>query len=329
MRRVKEKNKVYEQLILSPKFSTRRTSPKNSFSSDSKLTGPRTNRSPVNFLRFGCPTDVIVHIPEQIAVLNTKSQVDLSKSNLNIQDLIDQNATKKMKRKINSNFNIWEQFDSIQVPIKSFEQVKRPRHYFYLSKEEPKDEDTFRLELTNKISEKPNFDYLKISPQTENIRKDLFDAISHIKSSVQSPGESWKNFTNFSPYAVPQSEDFIKAVKAGRVMDVQKLFTSNKKLVHIVDSVGETPLHWAVKRNDKAMAQLLIVNGAKINEVDISRRSPVFLAAKLDFPEMVKILLDAGADVNIPSMNGLTLFDIAKEGSLTFSLLQRYTARKN
>jgi len=77
------------------------------------------------------------------------------------------------------------------------------------------------------------------------------------------------------------------------------------------------------------MAQLLIVNGAKINEVDISRRSPVFLAAKLDFPEMVKILLDAGADVSIPSMNGLTLFDIAKEGSLTFSLLQRYSARKN
>lgn len=243
MRRVKEKSKVYEKLILSPKFSDKRKSPKHSFTSETKLPSYKKHQSPVNFLRFGCPTEVIVHIPEQIAVLNHKSQRDLSKSNLNMQDLIDHKATKKMRRKLTSNLNIWEQFDSIEVPIKSFEQVKRPRHYFYLSKEEPKDEDVFRLELNSKISEKPNFDYLKISPQSETIRNGLFEAITNIKSAMQSPNDSWKSLTSYLPYSLPHSEDFIKAVKSGRVMDVQKLISTNKKFVHIVDSVGESPLH--------------------------------------------------------------------------------------
>lgn len=62
------------------------------------------------------------------------------------------------------------------------------------------------------------------------------------------------------------------------------------------------------------VAVLMIKKGARVNTFDYyTKESPLHTAAKCGFQELVKALLQHGADVNVKDMRGLTPLDRAKD----------------
>lgn len=70
------------------------------------------------------------------------------------------------------------------------------------------------------------------------------------------------------PYGLPQSKDFMKACKNGETYKVQVMLEKNKWLAHIFDYSGQTPLHWAVIRNNIEITEILLKTGSYVDVGD-------------------------------------------------------------
>ena len=84
------------------------------------------------------------------------------------------------------------------------------------------------------------------------------------------------------------------------------------------DEHGNTQLHLAAARGDVETArQLLAAHPALINAQSTRGATALFLAAQAGNTEVVKLLVDAGTDVDIANENDATpLFIAAREGHL-------------
>jgi ankyrin len=80
---------------------------------------------------------------------------------------------------------------------------------------------------------------------------------------------------------------------------------------------GATALHWAVYRDELAIAQLLIERGGDVAAANREGVPPLALAAVNGNAEMIELLLEAGADANSMLMHGETaLMLAARTGSV-------------
>lgn len=71
-------------------------------------------------------------------------------------------------------------------------------------------------------------------------------------------------------------------------------------------------IHTAVVTNNRAALQQHLDAGTNINEKDpFGGSSPLISAALFDKPEMAKILIDAGADINFQNNDGSTALHVA------------------
>lgn len=77
-----------------------------------------------------------------------------------------------------------------------------------------------------------------------------------------------------------------------------------------------TALMDAVKRNDAAAVRQLVAGGADVDEKDTSQDVPLIMAAYLGHDEIVRLLLEAGADVTAvdPGMKATALHAAAYAG---------------
>lgn len=73
---------------------------------------------------------------------------------------------------------------------------------------------------------------------------------------------------------------FFEAARNGLDEIVRDMLKKDKYLVYEFDHVGETPLHWAAKRNRVEVVKLLISYGSKVNARDMGGRTALFLACK-------------------------------------------------
>jgi ankyrin repeat protein len=134
--------------------------------------------------------------------------------------------------------------------------------------------------------------------------------------------------------------------------DIVELLIENKANVN--ESAGDnyTPLHYAIKNDNYEIAEILIENGADVdnqpdgdedhptplylavecgwqdfvellidNDADIDKvsgqdinGSPLYIAAYLNDPDIVKFLIERGADINRVNNHGETPLDVAKRG---------------
>uniref|UniRef100_A0A453M378 Uncharacterized protein n=1 Tax=Aegilops tauschii subsp. strangulata TaxID=200361 RepID=A0A453M378_AEGTS len=84
-----------------------------------------------------------------------------------------------------------------------------------------------------------------------------------------------------------------------------------------VFGLGYTPLSWAIRafepmsREPLECVKLLVKAGADLNFIDFDGGSYVMLAVKFGFPGIMKFLLDAGANPNIPDECGNTPIEVA------------------
>ncbi|MCW9025877.1 MAG: ankyrin repeat domain-containing protein [Thiovulaceae bacterium] len=72
------------------------------------------------------------------------------------------------------------------------------------------------------------------------------------------------------------------------------------------EKYGWTLLHMAIRRDEREMVKYLLDKGADINRVDGVGWTPLMEAIMDDMPELCKTLVDAGADKTIVNKRGVT-----------------------
>jgi ankyrin repeat protein len=94
----------------------------------------------------------------------------------------------------------------------------------------------------------------------------------------------------------------------GNLPLVKTLVTDHKALL---DHIGWTPLHYACAKGQLEVAQFLITNGAIVDSMSLGNTTPLMMAVQSGNEQLVKLLLDKGADLQLRNSQGLTAIDIA------------------
>ena len=79
----------------------------------------------------------------------------------------------------------------------------------------------------------------------------------------------------------------------------------------MLDHISWTPLHYACAKGQLDVAQFLIANGAIVDSMSLGNTTPLMMAVNSGNDQLVKLLLDKGADLQLRNTNGLTAIDIA------------------
>lgn len=87
---------------------------------------------------------------------------------------------------------------------------------------------------------------------------------------------------------------FVRAAQIGNFTLLKSLKGAN---VNGINKIGRTALHYAVERQDHEMFNFLQNHGADVNVADFSKISPLDLAVKSGKPELVHMVLEAGARI--------------------------------
>jgi ankyrin repeat protein len=96
--------------------------------------------------------------------------------------------------------------------------------------------------------------------------------------------------------------------------------------VDALDREGRTPLFYAAKDGDSAVAMELIRQGANVNAQDKGLETPLHFAARAYQPEVAELLLKNGANVDAQDIHGNTplsraVFDSTGRGQVIKLLL--------
>ena len=94
----------------------------------------------------------------------------------------------------------------------------------------------------------------------------------------------------------------------GNLPLVKTLVTDHKALL---DHIGWTPLHYACAKGQLEVAHFLITNGAIVDSMSLGNTTPLMMAVQSGNEQLVKLLLDKGADLQLRNSQGLTAIDIA------------------
>lgn len=111
----------------------------------------------------------------------------------------------------------------------------------------------------------------------------------------------------------PQGESplMIAAIK-GRLASAKRLIQRGAE----VNKTGWTPLHYAASRAEPDsvdMARLLLEHHAYIDAESPNRSTPLMLAAMYGHADVVRLLLEEGADPSLRNEQGLTAVDFARQ----------------
>ena len=105
------------------------------------------------------------------------------------------------------------------------------------------------------------------------------------------------------------SKEIIKIAKTGQVGRLKELLATDKSLINARDKDGSTPLHCAVWKGQEQVVKLLLEAGADVNahnENDHWGTTPLHAAAHANQAAIAQRLIDHGADVNSQDREGRT-----------------------
>jgi len=127
------------------------------------------------------------------------------------------------------------------------------------------------------------------------------------------------------PGAEGVSGDLPTAASSGNLARVELLLQQGA-MVDQVNAQGRSALMLAAQENDVRVLELLIQFGAGLNQVDKQGRTALMIAASEGHPESTRFLLEQGADANQMDNDGATAADLAQENDYreVVSILESY-----
>lgn len=96
------------------------------------------------------------------------------------------------------------------------------------------------------------------------------------------------------------NKELIKAIKKKRKEEIERIIQAGADVNKKSMSLRRTPLHYAVLFGDSEIVELLIKNGAKVDEFDIFKKTPLHYALYYRKFKTAKILAAYKADYNLP-----------------------------
>ena len=104
-------------------------------------------------------------------------------------------------------------------------------------------------------------------------------------------------------YTGPVAESFIRRASIDvNAAEVLRRLNEENQPVDCIDRMGQTALGWCCYRGKTDMVKLLVDNGADVNHQDDDGRTPLHWAARKGHLAIVALLLEEGADVNVRSL---------------------------
>ena len=122
------------------------------------------------------------------------------------------------------------------------------------------------------------------------------------------------------PYELPNSYDFLVAVKFKNYQYVTEALQNTKSYLFSFDYFGQTAYHWAAKLADLEMLKLLLEFGLYHNQKDFKGRTPLYLAALNNHKEICNYLLMNNGNIFLKDKNGLSPADVAGNKELKYYL---------
>jgi ankyrin repeat protein len=104
-------------------------------------------------------------------------------------------------------------------------------------------------------------------------------------------------------------KEMIRAAKQGNVDRVQELLAADAALLHARDADGSTPLHCAVWKGHVEVVRLLLDAGADVNAQNSNTHyggTPLHTAAHGNRRAVAELLITHGADLHATSCNDRT-----------------------
>jgi len=107
------------------------------------------------------------------------------------------------------------------------------------------------------------------------------------------------------------SQDFYDAATYGKMNEVKRMLKDEPSMIHWRDEYGFTALHGAAGEDNAKMIALLVENGADVNAQNDEGIAPLHLCAEA---KIARALLACGADLELRSEEGRTpLLELATE----------------
>ncbi|CAM3723134.1 ankyrin repeat domain-containing protein [Polynucleobacter arcticus] len=94
----------------------------------------------------------------------------------------------------------------------------------------------------------------------------------------------------------------------GQLPLVETLVLKNKAEIN---KTGWTPLHYACTTGKLSVAEFLVSKGAKVNALSQSETTPLMMAVGSGNDQLIKFLLDNGADLRMRNHEGYSAIDVA------------------
>lgn len=98
-------------------------------------------------------------------------------------------------------------------------------------------------------------------------------------------------------------------------IEVVHSMNENGLNINATDSIGRTPLHYAVERQSSTCFIMLMDHNANINATDEKGKSPFYLAIETYAIDIVKLMIGVGADVTAQFPDGTTPLHLAAKCS--------------
>ena len=89
-----------------------------------------------------------------------------------------------------------------------------------------------------------------------------------------------------------------QAASSNDLQRIRILLENNSTQVNERDSFKRTPLHWAVDKGNRKIAELLIESGADVNVKDKFNKSPLDYAVENEYNRLATLLIVKGADIS-------------------------------
>jgi ankyrin repeat protein len=130
-------------------------------------------------------------------------------------------------------------------------------------------------------------------------------------------------------YEVPRASGPLLIAVTSKKWAVASLLIDSGASVTAKDPTGTTPLHTAVELGDMVTVQHLIAKGADVNAATVPRQgdrlgilqrpptgqqTPLMIAARVNRPDIMKVLVVAGANPKLHATDGSTLLMAAASG---------------